>query len=342
MFGKRKAKKRTTRLGVEALDRRDTPSTGVALSGNVLNIVGDDAANAVQIAVIDATNQVRVQADGHTFTFASDQVHKINVNLKGGDDDLQVQLGAGGESAVTMTRAKTFDVNLGDGNDSARFTFGGLGLANRVIAAPLAITVHAGNGDDYVVGNFGEVRSALTYKALMGAANDEAFGGLWGKVGPGAAVKFDLHGEAGNDTLNTFATYVNDYDQVDIAFGATLDIGLSGGDGNDHLGTTYGGFDRGTLRVREDGGAGNDQVQADIHLNTIKFLPSFGTADVVLRGGSGFDNMELDVTGRAATHRFLIDGGTGFDRAKGTPNVEIINANELIILNPPVFIGNQI
>jgi hypothetical protein len=337
MFGKAKAR-RTTRLGVEGLDRRDTPSTGVTLSGGVLNIVGDDTANTVQVALVDATNQVLVQADGHQFTFASDQVQTININLKGGNDDLTVQLGTGNEPAVSLTRAKAINVNLGDGDDSANFFFGGLGVPGRVIAADLNINVHAGAGNDSVIGNFGETKAALTFNGFMGTGDDNNFVNLWGPIDAGAAVKIGLHGEAGNDSMGVFATYVNDYDQLNIGTGALLDIGLNGGDGNDHLDTTYGGFDRGTLRVREDGGAGNDQVTAEIHLNLNKFFPfPTGTADVVLRGGSGFDNLELDATGRAVRSRFLIDGGSGFDHAKGTSNVTIINANELILppINPP-------
>src|SRR5205085_229725 len=119
-----------------------------------------------------------------------------------------------------------------------------------------------------------ETKATLSYNVLLGSGNDEGFAGLWGSVDGGATVKIGLHGEAGNDSLNVFATYVTGYDQVNIGFGGLLDIGLNGGDGNDHLNTTYGGIDRGTLRVREDGAAGNDQVSADIHLvRTFLFPP---------------------------------------------------------------------
>ena len=335
----RAAKRRATaRLAVEGLDRRDNPSTAVALSGSTLNIVGDNGANSVQVALIDATNQVRVTADGHSFTFASDQVQAINIDLKGGNDDLTVQLGTGGEPAVTLTRAKAINVNLGDGDDSANFFFGGLGVPGRVIAADLNVTVHAGAGNDSVIGNFGETRAALTFNGFMGTGDDASFVNLWGPIGNGAAVKIGLHGEAGNDSMGVFATYVNGYDQVNIGGGGLLDIGLNGGDGNDKLDTTYGGIDRGTLRVREDGAAGNDKVTAEIHLVRPPFtLFPTGVSDVVLRGGSGFDNLELDVFGKAHKFRALIDGGSGFDHAKGTDNVQIVNANELHLppFNPP-------
>jgi hypothetical protein len=339
---KRTAKRPTTRLSVESLDRRDNPSTTVALSGHTLNIIGDNGANSVQIALVDATNQVLVHADGHDFQFASSQVQNVNVNLKGGDDSLSVQLGLGNESAVSLTQAKSFAINLGDGADSAQFFFGGLNVPGRVIAANLGIVVHAGNGDDSVIGNFGETKASLTFQTFMGAGNDESFGGLWGKLDAGAAVKLDFHGETGNDSLNTFATFVNDYDQVDIDGGASLDIGLNGGDGNDTINTTYGGTDHGKLKVREDGGNGNDHVTADIHLIQPRLiLFPVGESDVVLRGGSGFDGLELDVYGRAAKFRAQIDGGSGIDHAKGTSNVQIINANELsgVIGQLPTQIG---
>lgn len=320
----------TPRLGVEALDRRDNPSTGVALSGTTLNIIGDNGANSVQVAIVDATDQVLVKADGQSFAFASDQVQAININLKGGNDDLTVQLGTGAEPAVSLTRAKAIAVSLGDGDDSANFVFGGLGVSGRVIAANLNVTVHAGAGNDSVIGNFGETKGALTFNTFMGTGDDQSFLNLWGPIDAGAAVKIGMHGEAGNDSMGVFATYVNDYDQLNIGAGALLDIGLNGGDGNDRLDTTYGGIDRGTLRVREDGAAGNDKVTAEIHLVRPPFtLFPIGTSDVVLRGGSGFDNLELDVFGKAHKFRAEIDGGTGFDHAAGTSNVQIINANEL-------------
>lgn len=333
------AKRRATaRLAVEGLDRRDNPSTAVALSGSTINIVGDNGANSVQVALVDATNQVLVTADGHSFAFASDQVQTININLKGGNDDLTVQLGTGTEPAVTLTRAKAVNVNLGDGDDSANFFFGGLGVPGRVIAADLNVTVHAGTGNDSVVGNFGETKGVLAFNTFMGAGDDGSFVNLWGPIDAAAAVKIGMHGEAGNDSMGVFATYVNDYNQLNIGDGALLDIGLNGGDGNDTLDTTYGGIDRGTLRVREDGAAGNDHVTADIHLVHPPFtLFPIGESDVVLRGGSGFDNLELDVFGKANKFRAEIDGGTGFDHATGTSNVQIINANELIVppINPP-------
>jgi hypothetical protein len=330
----------TPRLAVEALDRRDNPSTGVALSGTTLNIVGDNGANSVQVAIVDATDQVLVKADGHTFAFASDQVKAINVNLNGGNDDLTVQLGTGTEPAVTLTRAKAIAVNLGDGDDSANFVFGGLGVPGRVIAADLSATVHAGAGNDSVIGNFGETKAALTVNTFMGTGDDASFVNLWGPVDAGAAVKIGMHGEAGNDSMGVFATYVTGYDQVNIGTGARLDIGLNGGDGNDRLDTTYGGIDRGTLRVREDGAAGNDTVTAQIHLVRPPFtLFPVGVSDVVLRGGSGFDNLELDVFGKAHTFRAEIDGGSGFDHATGTSNVQIINANEWHWLPPRPPIG---
>ncbi|HEX3152791.1 MAG TPA: hypothetical protein VHR66_32260 [Gemmataceae bacterium] len=346
MFWSTKKTTRRARLNVSALERRDTPSTTLIRVGDTITVTGDGAADTVKVSILDATNSLQVSTSQGIFGFASSDIKTINVNLNGGDDNLTVQLGNGTESAVSLTRAKTINANLGDGNDNATMFFGGLGVPGRVIAANLNLIVHAGNGDDSVVGNFGEIQKALKFQTFMGNGNDDSFAGIWGTIDAGASAKIDFHGEAGNDSLNTFATYVNDYDQVDIGFGGLLDIGLNGGDGNDSLGTTYGGADHGKLKVREDGGNGNDHVTAELHLVTPKFFPlTFGTADVVLRGGSGFDGLELDVYGRARTHRFLIDGGSGFDHAKGTSNVTIVNANELggIILNPPPGgIGNTL
>jgi len=110
---------------------------------------------------------------------------------------------------------------------------------------------------------------------------------------------------------------------------------MNGGDGDDTLNTTYGGLNRGALKLREDGGAGNDQVTADLHLRRPLFPIPTGSVDAVLHGGTGDDNLKLTVQGRAVKLRAEIDGGAGIDRAAGTPNVEIINANELV--NHPWF-----
>ena len=52
-----------SRLGVEALETRDCPSTTVALAGNTLNIVGDASADQVQIFLRDNVGDIQVMSN---------------------------------------------------------------------------------------------------------------------------------------------------------------------------------------------------------------------------------------------------------------------------------------
>jgi hypothetical protein len=315
------------RTTLERLEARECLSTAVSLVGNSLNIVGDAAANNVAVVLRDGVNDISVTADNVNRHFSSLQVQNMNVDLKGGDDKLFMQLGNDNDPSAFMFDPKNIVVNLGDGADSAQFWFGGLGLPNRVISTNVNITVNAGAGNDELIANFGEMQhGTLNLTALMGTGDDNAFAGVWGNIDTGATVKLNLQGQDGNDTLNTWETYNGGYDNVNIAPGALFDINVNGGAGNDQLNMTYGGNVRGNLQIRQDGGIGNDSIKGDLHLQ----WPSTGAVDAVFSGGDGRDGLEMDLYGSASVLRALIDGGAGFDRATSVGNVQIINANELI------------
>ncbi len=281
----RRAKNRATtsakqhpRLAVEPLESRECMSTTVGLTGHTLNIVGDNTANNVTVVFRDNVNDLLVQADGVESHFSSIQVRNINISLKGGDDQLIMQLGEFGDPSAALFDAKTVAINLGDGDDTAQIWFGGLDMPNRVISTNLNITVNGGAGHDEVTGNFGEMQyGTLKFNVLSGAGDDNSFAGLWGNIDTGAKVYFNLQGQDGNDQLNTWETYNGGYDRINVAAGALLDINVNGGAGNDQLNMTYGGTILGKLRIRNDGGAGNDQVHGDLHVqagSTAHLMPS--------------------------------------------------------------------
>jgi hypothetical protein len=316
---------RSRRLSVEALENRMCMSTTAILSGTTLNIVGDDSANNVTVVFRDNINDIQVQADGQDQHFSSLQVKNINITLKGGDDQLIMQLGEFGDPSAALFDAKNISVNLGAGNDSAQIWFGGLAMPNRVISTNLKITVNGAAGDDDITGNFGEMQhGTLTFKVLGGVGDDEAFAGLWGNIDTGATVSFNLQGQDGNDTLNTFETYNTGYDSVNIGAGGLLDINVNGGAGNDQIDVTYGGTVLGKLRIRQDGGDGNDQVKGDMHIQD----GSTGAVDAVYSGSAGRDVLRMEMYGQARVSRALIDGGSGFDFASSVGIVTIVNANE--------------
>jgi hypothetical protein len=331
------SRKNSNRLTIQPLENRECMSTTVILAGHTLNIVGDDSANNVAVVFRDNINDIEVQADGVTQHFSSIQVKTMNINLKGGDDQLTMQLGAFGDASAALFDAKNISINLGDGNDSAQIWFGGLDMPNRVITANLNMTVNGGAGNDEVTGNFGEMQhGTLNFKVLGGAGDDNAFAGLWGNIDTGATVHFNLQGQDGNDTLNTYETYNSGYDHVNIAAGALLDINVNGGAGDDQMYMTYGGTVLGNLRVRQDGGDGNDRVRGELHIAD----GSTGVMDAVYMGSAGRDVLRMELYGEARVSRALIDGGSGFDFATKVGDVAIIHSNELvlpIVTIPPVL-----
>jgi hypothetical protein len=339
---------------IEGLEARECMSTAVSLVGHTLNIIGDNSADKVTVTLRDSVNDIQVNCNERVILspvgyprvyqeidhFSSSQVQKINVDLKGGDDQLFIQLGfldnpaldINGDPSMAMFDPKNIVINLGDGANQAELWFGGFGYANRTISTNLNITVNAGDGIDSVIANFGEMQQGtLRYNAFLGAGDDQGFVGIWGSIDAGAAVHVNLQGQAGNDNLNTFETFAAGYDSVNIAAGALLDINVGGGAGNDSMYLVYGGNVLGKLRIRQDGGIGNDGVGGEIHLAG----QCTGAVDAVFSGGDGRDDRTLDLSGVATTLRALIDGGDGFfDRASSTGDVTIINA-----ISPPTTVS---
>jgi hypothetical protein len=327
----------SARLAVEGLESRECLSTAVSLVGNTLNIIGDNSANNVAVVFRDGVGDLQVVADGVDHHFSSMQVHNLNVNLKGGNDRLTMQLGYINEPSAYLFDPKNILINLGAGDDQSRLLFGGLDTPNRVIATDLNIVVNGGAGADEINGQFGEVQSGtVNYNAFLGDGDDNGFAAVWGTIDTGAALHLNLQGQIGNDYLNTFETFNGGYDRINIAAGGLLDINVGGGAGRDHLGMTYGGNVLGNLRIRQDGGIGNDSITGDIHLAGV----STGAVDAVYLGGDGPDGLRMELYGTANALRALIDGGPGFDRAGKVGNVQIINANELVfpVVSPPVLV----
>ncbi|HWG43779.1 MAG TPA: hypothetical protein VN688_13465 [Gemmataceae bacterium] len=333
------------RPAVEELETRQCPSATVGLVGNTLNITGDNSNDTVKVFLRDNVNDIQVMSNPivlnlgmysrtiwHVDHFNSAQVQNININLQGGDDNLTVEEGLDSDASAVLFNPKNISINLGDGANQALLLFGGLEVPNRVISTNLNINVIGGAGADDVTAHFGRVQSgAVNYSAFLGGGDDSGFAGVWGNIDTGASLKIDLEGQDGNDNLYTFETYNGNYDQVNIAAGALLDINVNGGAGNDTMNMTYGGTVLGKLRIRQDGGSGNDSISGDLHLQP----GSTGAVDAVYSGDDGWDGLRMEVYGSASAQRALIDGGTGWDRATSVGDVQIINANEFPVVVAP-------
>src|SRR5262249_36532168 len=111
----------------------------------------------------------------------------------------------------------------------------------------------------------------------------------------------------GNDTYTVRA------DDTIIDEFATLDVNVVGGSGTDVIDFSFAAGLDGLLKVRLDGGAGNDTVKAVIEIDDF----SIGTLDAKLFGGKGNDTLTLKVFNDAGNNvhilNALADGGAGTD-----------------------------
>jgi hypothetical protein len=113
----------STRLHLEFLESRSVPAGNVMVNVNngVLNVIGDNEGNRIQIvqpnpfSLIIRPGDTSTQINGHlsTITIITGGVSKINIDLRGGDDVLQISPGGG----LVVFNAPVF-INTGTGNDS--------------------------------------------------------------------------------------------------------------------------------------------------------------------------------------------------------------------------------
>lgn len=324
--------KNQPRLQLETLEDRMTPSCVVFTSnaGTTLNIVGDNADNDVAIVQNDNLNTLSVMCDGVPHSFSSTGITKINVDLKGGNDDFWYGLANG----TNFKFAKQVDLKLGADNDTATFDmWQGIGVPCTV-GSNLNIALDAGTGDDEVDADFGGKRGGiLTFQANMNEGNDICRARMWGDLGAGAIVLFDLQGGIGNDTLSTWNTYdnaVSSYGSIDIGAGCEFSISLKGGAGQDNLYLTYAGKVNGHLHIIVDGGADTDMLSAcKADGGGIYVQPgSTGHVDAKFLGGAGDDEIKLEVldnSGGSALVSALGDGGIGIDHLSRSLNVSSLN-----------------
>jgi Ca2+-binding RTX toxin-like protein len=165
------------RSTLEALETRDVASvTSVTLAAGTLRVVGDNAADFVEIRQLNGrigqtvTVKDKTASPNTTWTFNAAAVQRIVVDLKGGADRLD------------STAAKPTQVWGGDGNDY-------------IVTGAGADEIDAGAGDDYVEARGGHdtLYGRHGEDALIGGAgNDRAFGHEGYNV---------LAGESGNDSL---------------------------------------------------------------------------------------------------------------------------------------------
>jgi hypothetical protein len=196
---------------LQELEARANPSVTVDCTGGTLTVTGDANANSVRITAQGTT--FRVTADGQTHT--CDDVTKVVLDLKGGDDVARLDLSGArlGDLAIQATMGAGDDrlvVNLGELRRDADVTVtADLGAGDDVFRlradevgrdASLTATVDAGGGNDRVVFDLGEIGrgAAVDLTANLGAG-DDVFRLNAGEAGRNATASVTVNGGAGED-----------------------------------------------------------------------------------------------------------------------------------------------
>lgn len=313
-------------LQIEDLESRWCPSCTVATvdGGHTLVIKGDNTNNIVSLVQNDTTNKLKVVCDGQTTIFSSNQITKIKVDLKGGDDKFGYDLAAG----TSYSYGKDINIKLGNGHDEAFIDFrgGGIGGTSWLLSS-LDIKIDAGKGNDDLVAHFnGKHGGHLNVYAKMGDGNDEAFVSLWGDVTGGADVLFDIKGNKGNDWLHSWNTFDNkaySYGSIDITHDSTVTMKMDGGCDQDKVSILYSGEVDGKLTLKENGGKGHDEVSAVVYLKPT----SAGSLSAHLFGDKGNDKLDFELVdnsgGAVDILAAVLHGNQGFDTCTATPNVAV-------------------
>jgi hypothetical protein len=223
----------------------------------------------------------------------------------GASVDVDVDLG-GGLNALTMDIA---EVGFGDQGTVDVDVTGGV---NR---DTVTLNLH----DD--VGN-GVKNSLLSFEADLGAGNDVFkanldYSGSVFRVDDHAAASIAVKGGAGNDSLSVEG--VGAAGTIRLDPDSQLLIELAGGAGNDNIAVDLDKVDAlemiGELRLRIDGGVGNDIILAVLANDG----DSTGNYDIAVLGGVGNDQVTFQVNNNGGTPTFgptgkaVLDGGLGLD-----------------------------
>ena len=292
-------------------------TTALKAGGKVLKITGDNSNDDVEVLIDDSgANRVYVYDHGsYVGSFTSHALTKIQIVLKGGDDQFFVGLPPGASHKFT----KDIDLKLGAGNDEGFIDFRGNGGLT-IVQGSLDIDVNAGSGDDEVFAHFARKHGGtLKYKCNGSSGDDECMGSMWGDITGGADVSFDLKGAGGDDDLWSWNTYDQKdgaYSNIRISGDSSFDIRMNGGGGIDTLTPTFGGEADGDLTLIVNGKGDADAVYGIVSLDA-----SGGQVLAAVIGSGGNDDLRLDVNGSSPFLAASINGGGGTDLCQGTANV---------------------
>jgi len=306
--------KHSFRPNIELLEERLCMSSVKLVDrGSTLVITGDNRANTVIMADNTFHGVSAVVIDNKFYgLFDATKIAKVNVNLKGGDDNFRFHTATegGADFPPGYFYGKQFKINMGAGHDMVNYDFAWANGIHSGFAADMGLDITAGSGNDTVFIRFGGVNANVHVKASLGSGNDVFDASVLGKVYDTASLTFDVRGDAGNDKI--FASYLGRID-------GDLDFFLDGGKNDDEIRSTITMPDQsiGAAKARVLGNAGNDRLDLSIG----GFVPYFHSAR--LQNTGVLD--EVFTQAGLALVDGLIDGGTGFDTYHKSSNVPQVN-----------------
>jgi len=306
---------------LEALESRWCPVVSASALRGTLTVLGDAAANSINLQD-NANGTVVLRADGaapRTFTGIS----RIVLDGRDGNDTIDYFF-VNNPEETPESRV----LQLGGGNGDDRLT---VTISNPEVRTLLDVTVTGGAGNDTLgvqIGTAGALPSASPEIRLTvsgGIGNDTISAGL-NNLDERSTVSATVNGDAGNDAV-IFA-YIIDTTPAPTLTPAAQSIRVNLGDGDDRANVTVNHpCQRSRFDVTINGNAGNDVLDF---------------AAPVLR---------LDATGVASSDTFnlTLDGGAGLDRVSATfdratlvggarLNVTVLGGSGGDIVN--VFVGN--
>jgi hypothetical protein len=237
----------------------------------------------------------------------------VRADLGVGNDIVSVALPATSDSGRFNA-----DVNLGLGNNAFTMTQGTAPTSGEV-----NLEIEAGTGRDAVTLNPTVVAGGrMRINTYLGAGNDTYAVNLdlsLLEVSSDGDLFLGVDGGGGNDNLAVTRNGTTASTTI-IQDGADFDMRLKGGIGNDTITVDLGGggidaFTNGTIRLRADGGAGNDLFNMVLDSSEPSPTSGPGRYDVAVTGGPGNDTLSAthNATGSVSYLQgaMILDGGSG-------------------------------
>lgn len=280
-------------LSPELLEGRDVPAVTALLSGGVLTVTGDAAANAITVSTQPTgifSSEVTVTANGVPVAitggapdptdFANFQ--QVVVNAGGGDDSVIIDASA---PSVLPLVGQTATLNGGAGNDTLTYTGFNVAILNGGAGND---TLTSGSGNNTLSGGAGNDLFVLNARPGSDVING---GGGFDTVRAFGLDRFQ--GSPANDRFDATAngtrvSLTSQSGAADIGGVEVLDIRPGVGDDTVVIGDLSSVT---SLRgVFVDGGDGNDEIDASAQVDpSIVLVASGGAGDDTLIAGAGIN-----------------------------------------------------